>query len=118
VICQAQQWYRKCLEELRGLGYTAPDKAQVYPHHLLVIGWEFNLRFDRWYVQPQKKALNELRGRYSSFNRMLSPNRSFIDSLVELLRDGQQLIQTLIWRPNGGHGFYSPQEPGSIQAAP
>jgi hypothetical protein len=33
VIYQAQQWYR-------GLGCSAPDKAQVYPHphHLLEIG--------------------------------------------------------------------------------
>ena len=29
----------------------------------------------------------ELRGLYSSFNRMLSPNRSFIDSLVELIQE-------------------------------
>jgi hypothetical protein len=50
VIYQAQQWYRLCLEELRGFGCSAPDKAQVYPHHLLAIGWEFNLHFDRWYV--------------------------------------------------------------------
>ena len=60
VIYQAQQLYRLCLEELRGLGSSAPDKAQTFPHHLLAIGWEFNLRFDRWYAQPQKKALKKL----------------------------------------------------------
>ena len=54
------QWYPLCLEELRGFGCSATDKAQVYPHHLLAIGWEFNLRFDRWYTQPQKRTLKKL----------------------------------------------------------
>jgi hypothetical protein len=60
VYHQAQQWYCSCLEELYSLGCSAPDKAKVYPHHLLAIGWVFNLRFDRWYVQPQQKALKKL----------------------------------------------------------
>ena len=77
VIYQAQQWYRKCLEELRGLGCSAPDKAQVYHHHLLAIGWEFNLNFDRWYVQPQPKALKKLA--YYLFTRY-DPVRGTISS--------------------------------------
>ena len=35
VIYQAQQWYRSYLEELRGFGCSALDKAQVYPHHFI-----------------------------------------------------------------------------------
>ena len=34
IIYQTQQWYHQCLEELRGLGCSSPDKAQVFHHHL------------------------------------------------------------------------------------
>ncbi len=40
---------------------------------------------------------------------MLSPTRSFADSLVDLLRRGQKLIQLPTWAHNGGRGFTIPK---------
>ena len=61
-------------------------------------------------ITPPTRRLNEaeLRYVYSSFERMLSTTRSFIDSLVDLLPRGQQLIQIPTWSPNGGRGFTIP----------
>ena len=40
---------------------------------------------------------------------MLSLTSAFVDSLVDLLRRGQRLIQISTWSPNGGRGFTIPK---------
>ncbi len=87
-IYQAQQWYRSCLEELRGLGYSAPRIRLRYTHHhhLLAVGWEFNLRFDRWYAQPQKKALKKLV--YYLFTRYNPVNHTITSQVLDSLTAG------------------------------
>ena len=45
-------------------------------------------------VTPSRRLSEaELRRIYSSFDRMISPTRSFVDSSVDLVRTGQELIQ-------------------------
>ena len=52
-----------------------------------MIGWEFNLRFDRWYLKPQKKALKKLV--YYLFTRYNPVNNTItsqdLDTLTGLL---------------------------------
>jgi hypothetical protein len=60
MVMESQRWYRHGLEEFRGAGCSADDKAKIFRKSLFAIGWEFNLRFDKWYVIPQSKGLKKL----------------------------------------------------------
>jgi hypothetical protein len=87
------------------------DRKSVSPFarlHSMILQMDENLPPG---VVPPIRRLSEveLRGIYSSFKRMSSPTRSFVDSLVDLLRIGQVLVQVPTWSPNGGRGFTVPK---------
>ena len=79
---------RKHAKNVHGPECVAPRKDILWGQHPVVIGWEFDLRYDRWTVCPKPRAIDKI---YAALHLVLPSN--FCDEMAEVFVSRRVLIQ-------------------------